>query len=512
MAATLDRQEEQVFEGRGVALHVAPEGLAITGSHIADGGVQAAEWPEVAAVRVLGGRRTTLVVELGAARPAWTVAGMRYSHAEWARRAIEAGIRRVARQSQAVYLRRLAPAEVTEQVNALLESAPVDVPELALMLLTQAALTQASDVHLVPEAAGMEVRWRVDGLVRPVCRLPQDVGARLVAHLKTAAGLASYYHDVIQEGHVALTLDRPVDLRLTVLPSLHGETATVRLFDPARGLMTLDELGFEPDDLTDYRTALASPGGLIVLTGPAGAGKTTTMYASMHYLHEQSQGATRLATVEDPVERDLGFATQTGVRTETGISFAAALKTILRQDPDVIMVGEVRDAETAEIAVRAGMTGHLIFTTLHAGGSGGVFPRLAELGIAPFLSSSAVRCLVTQRLLPRLCDCATAAPPDETLLAALRLTSADIAGWELRRPVGCANCDQTGRAGRIGVIQVTPVTAALQELAMDNAPAPGFERRLRELGIPTLHALALGKARQGLVCLDDIVRILGAEQ
>lgn len=514
MPATLHAQKEEVFEGRALSLHVASEGLALsTRGVVTEAEQQLAGWDEVTAVDVQGGAKARVVIGFRTERPMWVIAGMRRSHAEWARRAVEAGVRAAARASQPACTQPLSLQGVVGAVEEVLAEVPVSLVGLGQVLISQATLNRASDVHLVPSAAGTDVHWRVDGLVQPVCRLPEDVGERLVSCLKSLAGLASYCHDIIQEGRITLqVLDRHVELRLTVLPTLHGETLTLRVFDPSQGLLGLEDLGFEADDLAAYRAALGGPGGLIVLTGPAGAGKTTTMYASLQELHQRSQGTLRFATVEDPVERDLGYAAQTAVRPDQGISFATALATVLRQDPNVMLVGEIRDPETAEIAVRAGMTGHLVLTTLHAGSSAGVLPRLAELGIAPFLSSSAVRCLVSQRLLPKLCACATSGPADPAELAALGLSPEEVARWDLRRPVGCESCGQTGRAGRLGVLQVAPVTDDLRALALAQAAAGAFDARLRELGVPTLHALALRKASQGLVALADILTVMGGAQ
>lgn len=511
MSAIPQQHPEEIFEGRGVEIHIAPEGLALTMKRrIPDAPDQyVAEYGEVHETRIEGGARAQLVVEFGPSRPAWCVRGMRRAHAEWAKRAIDQNVRRARRRALPLHSTSLPVAKIVEEVEALLRQTPLDIPELAHALLAQAALHEASDVHFSPTPESMTIRWRTDGMLHNVCQFAPGIGKRVVSRLKVLAGLASYQHNVIQEGRFSLELKSTVEFRLTVMPTLHGETATVRTFDPSRGLMQLDDLGFEPDDLALYRDMIAGPSGLIVLTGPAGAGKTTTMYASMRGLDAQSEGALSFATVEEPVEYDLGFASQTAVDPEADLTFANGLRTVLRQDPNVIMVGEIRDPETAEIATRAGMTGHLIFTTLHASGAGGVFPRLAEMDVAPFLSTSALRCIVAQRLLPRLCECATPAQPEPDLLASLGLAQSTFSGWELRSPQGCEKCDGTGYAGRIGILQVTPVSDELRDLAMRQASAPEIDDKMRALGVPTLHALALQKAQRGIISLEDVLRTLG---
>ena len=509
---TAEQQVAEVFEGRGVAIHVAPEGIALSGPRVAerDPFSLVAEFSEVAEARVEGGARARLIVEFRDNRERWLLGGMRRSHALWAQRLIQGHLQREERRGLPLFTKRLPSKQVAEAVEKLLADGPADIPDLAHALLTQAALRGAGDLHLVPTGEGFRAQWRVDGVLSEACRLPPDIGRRIVARLKVLAGLMGYRHDIIQEGRFVLDLGNHVEMRLTIMPSLHGESATVRLYQPDGGLMPLDELGFEPEDLEAYRALIAQPHGLVILTGPAGAGKTTTMCASLKDLHERSGGGLSFATVEEPVEHDLGFAAQTAVDTAAGLDFAVALRATLRQDPNVIMVGEIRDPATAETAVRAGMTGHLVFTTLHAAGAAGVFPRLAELGVAPSLGASAVRGIVSQRLLRRLCSCAQAAAPDPDLLRSLGLEGHDLTGWQVKAPRACSQCDGTGHAGRVGVFQLAPAGPDMVTLALRGASAQEFEAALAAQQVPDLHHQALRKARVGLVSLEEIVRVLGS--
>lgn len=509
---TADQHVAEVFEGRGVAIHVAPEGVALSGPTVAerDPFSLVAEYSEMTEARVEGGARARLIVEFRDTREPWIVGGMRRSHALWAQRLIHDHLRREECRGLPIFSERLSAEKFVEAVGALLDRGYADIPDLAHALLTQAALRRASDLHLVPGGEGLRAQWRVDGVLADACRLPPDIGQRVVARLKVLAGLMGYRHDIIQEGRFVLDLGSPVEMRLTVMPTLHGESATVRIYRPDGDIIPLDELGFEPEDLEAYRALIVQPHGLVILTGPAGAGKTTTMCASLKDLHERSGGGLSFATVEEPVEHDLGFAAQTAVDAAAGLDFATTLRATLRRDPNVIMVGEIRDPATAETAVRAGMTGHLVFTTLHAAGAAGVFPRLAELGVAPSLAASALRGIVSQRLLRRLCSCAEAAAPDDDLLRSLGLEGHDIAGWRLKAPRGCTQCDGTGHAGRVGVFQLALVGPDMVTLALRGASGQEFDAALAAQQVPDLHDRALRKARAGLVALDEIARVLGS--
>lgn len=512
MTTTAEYRVAETFEGKGVAIHVAAEGIALSGPRVAerDPFSLVAEFSEVADARVAGGARARLIVEFRDGRDPWTVTGMRRSHALWAQRLIQGHVQRQERRALPMFTKRLAPRQVAEAVAGLLADGHADIPDLTHALLTQAALRAAGDMHFVPTGEGVRVQWRVDGVLSEACVMPSEIGRRIVARLKVLAGLMGYRHDLVQEGRFVLDLKKPVEMRLTVMPTLHGESATVRLYPPDRDLIPLDKLGFEPEDLEAYRALIAQPHGLVILTGPAGAGKTTTMCASLKDLHERSGGGLSFATVEEPVEHDLGFAAQTAVDTAAGLDFAAALRATLRRDPNVIMVGEIRDAATAETAVRAGMTGHLVFTTLHAAGAAGVFPRLSELGVAPSLGASAVRGIVSQRLLRRLCSCAEAAAPNDDLLRSLGLEGRDLAGWQLKAPRGCTQCDATGHAGRVGVFQLALVGRDMVNLALRSASAHEFEAALAAQQVPDLHYQALRKAQGGLVALEEILRVLGS--
>ncbi len=514
MAISVDGRMEEIYQGRGVTLHVAPSGIArarLRAGWRTDASALA-EYGEISETRILGGAPATLVIDFGRAREDWRVPGMRRSEAEWAKRAIDGYVRATRRRSLPLHSRRLSVEEVRAQVTQMLGAPPLDITDLADAVLAQAVFQQASDVHILPGATQTAVRWRVDGILRDVLQLEGSIGERLVSRIKVLAALATYEHQIVQEGRLTLDLTPPVQMRVTVVPALHGETVTLRIFDPSRGIIGLDSLGFEPEDLDTFREAVSRPDGMVVLTGPAGAGKTTTLYAALAALSQHRSRGASFSTVEDPVELDLEFASQTEVDPDSGLGFADALKSVLRQDPNVIMLGEIRDPQTAEIAVRAGMTGHLLLTTLHTGGAAEVFPRLAEMGVPPFTSTSALRCIVAQRLVRVLCECAEVAGPDPGSLAQVGLTAQDVEGWDLKQPVGCDRCGGTGYLGRTGVLQVVEVSPELRDLALQDAPAHAFAATMAQLEIPSLHELALKKVQRGITTPEEVARVLGGRQ
>jgi type II secretory ATPase GspE/PulE/Tfp pilus assembly ATPase PilB-like protein len=296
-----------------------------------------------------------------------------------------------------------------------------------------------------------------------------------------------------------------VDVRVSMLPTLHGEKAVLRLFDPSRRLLDLDELGMSGAIRDRWRALLEQPQGLLLLTGPSNHGKTTTMYASLSHLHASRRDLSNLCTVEDPVEYDLRVINQTQVNNTAGLTFAAGLRTVLRQDPEVIMIGEIRDEETADIAVRAGLTGHLILSSVHAPSAAGVFARLVDLGVAPFLVSSSVSGVLAQRLVRRLCtECRQPAEPTPVQVRQLGLEGVQ---GEWARPGGCERCGGTGYRGRTGVFQLVVVDEAVREAVVEGRTTGEIDRLIGSGS--SLRCDALSKAAEGITSLDEIARVIG---
>jgi general secretion pathway protein E len=372
-------------------------------------------------------------------------------------------------------------------------------------ILSQAARRGASDVHIEPFPGELRIRFRVDGVLQDAVRIPLLWQPRVFARLKVLANLAIYRSDVPQEGRLALHLaDRTVDVRLSLLPTLHGEKAVLRLFDPARTLLRLDQLGMPEGVRYTWERLLGQPQGMMLLTGPSNHGKTTTLYASLSYLHEHRRDLSNLCTVEDPVEYDLRVVNQTQVNNAVGLTFAAGLRTVLRQDPEVIMIGEIRDEETAGIAIRAGLTGHLILSTVHAPTAAGVFARLVDLGREPFLVASAVSAVLSQRLARTLCpDCRRPAAPASEELERFQIRDK---GGEWSVAVGCRRCDGTGHRGRTGLFELLEMREEVREAVMRGAHSAGVSGLGSAAG---LREDALEKARTGLISLAEVARVLG---
>ncbi len=387
-----------------------------------------------------------------------------------------------------------------------------DVPAFVDELLAAAVGAGASDVHLQPGEAGTRVVWRVRGELAEVVAAPREHHETIVRRIKILAGLVTYQSDLPQDGRFTLETEAGrVDVRTSVLPTRHGEKVVLRLARAGGGLIELDRLGMPDAVLESFTELLAAPQGLIVLTGPTGCGKTTTLYASLAHVHRTRGGVTSIATIEDPVEIDLPFLAQAQVDREAGFTFEAALRSTLRQDPNVLMIGEIRDRETAAIAVEAGLTGHLILTTLHAESAAGAFNRLIELGVEPFLVSSAVLAVVSQRLARRLCPrCrrpAAASRPAQKRLVQRGITRTAAESLSYYAAPGCEACGGTGLAGRTAVFELLRVTPALRERIAAGVPTDQIARAALEEGITPLLKAAVLEAVAGTLSLEEALRV-----
>ena len=370
--------------------------------------------------------------------------------------------------------------------------------KLAWSLVEQAVDAGASDLHLEPMRDAVRVRIRVDGLLRELVRLPLAAHSTLVTQLKVAANMDIAEKRVPQDGRIALELDgRSVDLRLSTLPTTLGEKIAIRLL-AQQELLQLEELGFTQENLACYRRLFTQPNGLILLTGPTGSGKTSTLYATLAEL----DAATRnIITLEDPVEYSLPGINQVAVNRRSGMTFAKGLRAIVRQDPDVIMLGEIRDEETAGIAVQAALTGHLVLSTLHTNSAAGAVYRLLDMGIAPYLLAAALRGVVAQRLVRRLCP---ACRRQRTATAAERSFLGAATVWEQQ---GCEQCQAAGYRGRVAVQEVLPLTTSLQQLVLQRAPVEKLEQAARAEGLRSLAEDAAAKALDGLTTVQELWRV-----
>ena len=495
-----------------VRVYLAPEGIAITQRRA----FSAWEHPRLVPfgdVQAVQARRQgrRWAVELTLAQGPLAVAGLLESEALWLAGLIgeELGMR--ARRADPRFTQRVPLERLPEEIKALLSAGERETASVVDLLLLQAVHHQASDAHFDPFHAALRVRFRIDGLLTDVAELPAALQPRVLARLKVLAKLAVFRHDVPQEGRTVVESgSRTVDLRVSVLPTIHGEKAVVRLFDSSRAIFRLNELGMSEQTLARYVDLIGRPQGTILLTGPANSGKTTTLYSTLSYLYEHRRNLSNIVTVEDPVEYDLQVISQTQTNPAMGLTFATGLRTVLRQDPEVIMVGEIRDAETAEIAVRAGLTGHLIFSTAHARSAPGVFARLVEMGAEPFLVASSVTGVMEERLVRRICPgCASEYRPDADALRRAGMRAA--ADLRFVRGKGCDRCGGSGYAGRIGIFSLVVVDERIRDLVMAKAPLPALEEAARRTS-PGLLAEGREKVAAGVTTVDELLRVVQPEE
>src|SRR4051794_36779552 len=377
---------------------------------------------------------------------------------------------------------------------AAIDDAPV--VRLVNQVLSDAARLRASDIHIEMQREGLRIRYRIDGLLRDVMTAPRRIGPSVVSRVKIMSGLDIAERRVPQDGRSRIVVDgQAIDTRVSTLPSLHGEKVVVRLLTRADNVPSLASLGFEPDQLATFKRALAVPQGLVLITGPTGSGKTNTLYAA---IHETMTPDKNIVTLEDPIEVQLPGITQVQVNPRSGLTFDAGLRSILRQDPDIVLLGEVRDGQTAEMALKASLTGHLVLTTLHTNSAVAALTRLVDMGVEPFLVASSLTAAVAQRLVRRPCgSCAQGYIPDDGTLALLGLTIEDILDATPLKGVGCPDCGGTGYRGRTAVYEVLEVDNAMRQVLMTSATESAVGAQARATGMMTLRAAALEKARRG---------------
>ncbi len=383
--------------------------------------------------------------------------------------------------------------------------------EIVDYLMQQAAWHQASDVHLVPYADFTLVRLRIDGILQDVARLAPRLRDLVTNRFKVLAQVVLYVRDKPQDGRFSVqgSGGRKIDVRVSFMPTLHGERVVLRVLERSEVEYGLGRLGFSAAQLDQMNAILRRPQGLLILTGPTGSGKTTTIYCALRAIVERTQGAASVYTLEDPIEYDLLNINQTQIEESQGVTFASGLRTMLRQDPDVIMVGEVRDLDTGRIAIQAGMTGHIIITTVHADRASGVFMRLTEIGVDEHSVASAVTAVVAQRLLRVLCPhCRRPQQPTPGEEARL---GQSLAGAQFFGATGCQQCNMKGYVGRRAVYEILEVDEAIRALIVSRASSEKIHETAVARGMTGLMASGLALARQGDTTLDEVLRVLPAE-
>ncbi len=392
-------------------------------------------------------------------------------------------------------------AEITD-----LRAGAQDGPVIKLVnsILGQAVAEGASDIHFEPDDGDMRIRFRIDGVLQESARVPKRMVAGVISRIKIMSELDIAEKRIPQDGRVGVKIDeRRIDLRVTTLPTQAGEGASIRILDESGALKTLDDLGMIGDQRARFESAFRKPYGAVLVTGPTGAGKSTTLYAALQELNGVDK---HVVTIEDPVEYRLPGVNQIGVHRKAGLTFATGLRSVLRADPDVIMVGEIRDSETARIAVEAALTGHMVLTTLHTNDAPGAITRLQEMGIESFLTSSAVECVVAQRLARVLCShCKRRVViPQATLAESGFRVGTDLEAYE---PLGCPRCHGSGYRGRLGIYSVMVMSEQIKEMVVNMAPEAEIATAAIQEGMLTLRQSGLEKVRAGLTSIEEVARV-----
>ena len=389
------------------------------------------------------------------------------------------------------------------ELRELADSNPVK--KLLNLVLLQAIRDKASDIHFEPFEDEFKMRYRVDGVLYEMVPPPQHIAVAISSRIKVMANLDIAERRLPQDGRIALTVrSRPVDLRVSVLPTLFGESVVLRVLDREHVQLDIDKLGMRSGEQDNFRLLIKKPNGIVIVTGPTGSGKTTTLYAALNELNTIDR---KLITTEDPVEYDIDGIIQCQIRSEIGLTFARCLRSILRQDPDIVLVGEIRDIETAEIAVQASLTGHLVFSTLHTNDSPSSIARLLDLGLEPFLITATIEGIVGQRLVRKICaNCKRPFEPTEEMLMELDLTSEKTAGREFYFGKGCDYCNNTGYRGRNGIFEIMSLDDELREDIMARASTNVLREKALKKGMQTLRDAGIKAIYDGETTIEEVVK------
>jgi type IV pilus assembly protein PilB len=426
---------------------------------------------------------------------------------------IETAIRKYSRLDESVQKMATEASESAEDDLQELERAAAAIEEgpivkMVNLLISQAIADRASDIHIEPTERDVRIRYRIDGVLAEVMRSPKNIQAGLISRLKVMADINIAERRIPQDGRVGLTVGgKSVDLRMATLPTVYGEKVVIRILDKSAVLLKLEELGFLDTSFKRYQVAFTKPYGAILVTGPTGSGKSTTLYATLNIVNKPDKN---IITVEDPVEYRLSGINQMQMNVRAGLTFASALRSILRADPDVVLVGEIRDRETALIAIEAALTGHLVLSTLHTNDAASSLPRLVEMGVEPYLAASALDCVVAQRLARKLCPkCREAYQPTIPELEAAgfpEFMHDDVR--ELFHPVGCTACSKTGFRGRMGLYEVMPTSEEIERMVVDRSSSEDILRSARRDGMITLREDGLEKVRLGITSIEEVLRVV----
>ncbi len=396
-----------------------------------------------------------------------------------------------------------------------LQKSTMEAPVVTLVnaILADAAKRSASDIHIEPYEKVFRIRFRVDGVLHDIMSPPLRLRNPMISRLKVMAGLDIAERRLTQDGRIKLKMGggQELDIRVSVLPTLFGEKIVMRLLDKSNLQLDMSKLGFDPQNLKDFKEAIYKPYGMILITGPTGSGKSTTLYSALLELNKPD---VNISTAEDPVEYNLMGINQVQVRDEIGLNFASCLRSFLRQDPDIIMVGEIRDLETAQIGVKASLTGHLVLSTLHTNDAPSTVDRLINMGMEPFLLTSSINIILAQRLVRKICSgCREPVEFSPEALIDIGIDPAEIsAGFPTFHGVGCEACNQTGYKGRLAIYEVMVMQEAMKELILRGASTAELKREAVKLGMSTLRLSAIQKVREGVTTVEETVRVTDTDK
>ncbi|NBW40603.1 type IV-A pilus assembly ATPase PilB [bacterium] len=394
-----------------------------------------------------------------------------------------------------------------------LEKATEDAPVVKLVnaVLTDAIKRGASDIHVEPYEKKFRVRFRIDGVLYEIMKPPLKLKNALTSRVKIMADLDIAERRLPQDGRIKLKLgnNREMDYRVNVLPTLFGEKVVLRLLDKSNLQLDMTKLGFDTRQLEEFQESIAKPFGMVLVTGPTGSGKTTTLYSA---LAELNKATTNISTAEDPVEFNLGGINQAQMHDDIGFNFAAALRAFLRQDPDVIMVGEIRDYETAEIAIKASLTGHLVLSTLHTNDAPSTVGRLLNMGVEPFLVASSINCIIAQRLARRVCEnCKEVLQINPEILVSIGIPANEAAHLEVFEGKGCDTCSGTGYKGRIALYEIMSMSEELKEFVLNGASTTELKREAIRRGMITLRSAGVRQLKAGVTTVEEVLRVTAAD-
>jgi len=396
------------------------------------------------------------------------------------------------------------PKKMGEDDGSVVES---DAPIIKLVnsMIVEAFKMRASDIHLEPLAKVFRVRYRIDGVLHEVKSPPKRLQSAIIARIKIMSNMSIAEHRIPQDGRIQTqVMGKSIDLRVSCIPTTHGESIVMRILDKEGLKLGLAELGFFTDDQQTFERLIGLPDGILLVTGPTGSGKTTTLYSCLHFINRPDR---KIITVEDPVEYILAGINQVQVNESVGLTFAAALRSMLRQAPNIIMIGEIRDLETASIAINASLTGHLVFSTLHTNDAPSAVTRLIDIGVKPFLVASSTRAIMAQRLVRKVCKrCAAPYTPTPNELRILNIDAAQAGSATFLKGRGCGDCNKTGFRGRMGIFEIFVVDDEARKLIYEKAPASVLRLRAREMGMRTLREDGCRKVLAGLTTPEEVIR------